>query len=113
MLSGNHIIYNITDLESCYARQLAEIRSIIQELVGIERLPIKLFMKMIPVMEDHICIGYRISKEWYRGINKRMAGTGQRNVILGNICRDTLYIIFKAIKNNKVGIIVKVLITKD
>ena len=35
-LTYEKTIYNMTDLEACYNRQLLNIRSIIQELVGVE-----------------------------------------------------------------------------
>ena len=43
-----------------------------------------------------MCTGFGVSKEQYRGTNKRLAETGQRNVILGNIYRDISSVIFKS-----------------
>ena len=40
LLRGNKTVYNMTDLTACYNRQLAEIGSIVEELIGIERKPI-------------------------------------------------------------------------
>ena len=51
------------DLKSCCNQQLAEIDLIIQESVGVERLPIKLFTKLLPNIEHYICTSYRVSKK--------------------------------------------------
>jgi len=37
----------------------------VQELVGVERLPIKLFAKLLPMMKYYICTSYGISNQCY------------------------------------------------
>ena len=71
LLNGKRTIHNMTDLKSCYDQQLAEIGSIVQELVGVERLLIKLVTKLLPVMEYYIYISYRASKEFYGRVNQK------------------------------------------
>ena len=47
-----------------------------QESTGIEWLPIKLFMKLVPVIEYCTYVGFRVSKKWYRGNSNKLVGTG-------------------------------------
>ena len=61
----------MTDLKSYYDFQLAEIKLIMQESVGVERLLIKLFAKLLLVMEHYICTSYRASNHCYRGLLER------------------------------------------
>ena len=68
-----------------------------QESVGVERLPIKLFSKLIPMMEYHICTSFGASLEFYRGLNESQGRTGQGHILSINICRDSTYFIFMAI----------------
>ena len=67
ILKGNTTIYNMTDLQVCYDRQLVEIGLIIQESVEVQRLLIKLIAKILPIIEHHICTSFGASKEYYRG----------------------------------------------
>ena len=71
LLKGKCTIYNMMDLKSCYDWQLAEIGLIVQESIGVQRSPIKLFSKLLLIMEHYICISYRVSKEFYRGFNEK------------------------------------------
>ena len=61
----------------------------IKESVGMDRKAIKLFMKVLLIMKHHICIAYRISQISFRGIEDEISGTGQGNIVLVNIWRDT------------------------
>ena len=67
MLTGESSTYNLTDLQSCYNRYLLNFASIIEELIGIERAPIKLFTKVLLVFKHYICTGYSISTDYYGG----------------------------------------------
>ena len=89
MLSGNITIHNMTDLKSCYNRQLSQMESIIEESIGIKRKPIKLIAKLLPVMKHHICTAYGASEKYYSGKQDKVAGTGQGYMVSGNICRDS------------------------
>ena len=60
LLNQEQTIYNMINLKSCYDRQLAQIESMVQELVGVERLQIKLFAKLIPVIEYYIYTSLKI-----------------------------------------------------
>ena len=79
MLSGKMTIYTITDLQSCYDRQLAEIGGILEESVGRDRAAMKIISKVIPNWKHYICTGFGISKFYYGRENDRLAGTGQGN----------------------------------
>ena len=62
---GKTMMHNLSDLEACYDRQLPNIGCLVQESVGVEREPAKLFAKILPIMNHHICTSYGISKEYY------------------------------------------------
>ena len=90
------------DLELCYNRQLPNISSFIKEVAGIKRLVIKLLAKVIPAFKYRIYAVFWISKRFYRGTDK-LGRIGQENIWLGNIYRDTSYIIIKDIENKELG----------
>jgi len=48
LLSLKPTIYNLTDLKSCYNRQLLNIERIVEESVSRNRQAMKLFIKIIP-----------------------------------------------------------------
>ena len=50
-------------------------------------------------MEHHICTSYGVSSDFYGGIHKKLAGTGQGNVVSVNIYYGTTSIIFKSKEN--------------
>jgi len=76
MISGKDTMYAITDLQSCYDRQLAEIGGIVEESVGRDRAAIKLITKVIPNWRHYIRTGFGISNEYYGGEYDQLAGTG-------------------------------------
>jgi len=78
-LSGKLTIYHLTDLQSCYNRQLANIGGIVEESVGRDRQAIKLITKVIPNWEHHLSTAFGISKKYYGGEQRHLAGTGQGN----------------------------------
>ena len=65
------MIYNMIDLKLCYDQQLVKIGLIVQESIGVQRLPIKLFSILLPAIEYHICTSYGVSKEFYGGFNEK------------------------------------------
>ena len=82
-------IHNMTDLEACFDRQLANVGSILEEPIGIERAVIKLIAKVLLIFERHICMSYRISSRYYRGVKDEQRGIGQEYVLLINIMKIT------------------------
>jgi len=64
------------NLEACYDQQLAQIGSIVQESMGVERNIIKLIAKVIPDFQHYIYTTYRVSEKYYRGQNNQLGGTG-------------------------------------
>ena len=50
MRNYNEMIYMITDLESCYDRQLVNVASIVKESIRISRNGVKLIAKVLPVL---------------------------------------------------------------
>ena len=57
----------MTDLKACYDRQLANIGSIVQESVGVERKLMQLIAKVIPVFEYYVYVRFGVSKQFYGG----------------------------------------------
>ena len=79
----------MTDLKSCYNRQLAQVGSIIKELVGIERKLLTFITKLLPRIKHHICIAYRASQEYYGEDSDKIASTRQGYIALSNIFKDS------------------------
>ena len=46
---------------------------------------------------------FGISENYYRGEEKRLAGTGQRSHFSGDVCRDISYLIMRVIEKENVG----------
>ena len=86
LISSKPTIYHLTDLQSCYDRQLANIGGIVEELVGRDRRAIKLITKVIPNWEHYLSTAFGISKKYYGGEERNLAGTGQGNRFSGDIC---------------------------
>ena len=55
----------------------------------------RLFTKIMPIFEHHICTAYSISENYYGGEENPMARTGQSNRFSGNFCRDTLGLVVR------------------
>ena len=68
-------IYNFTDLHSCYDRQLANVGSIVEELVGRNRVAMKLFTRLMLRFKYYISTGYRVSGNYYGGECEEITGT--------------------------------------
>jgi len=103
------MIHNISDLKACYDRQLSNIRYMMQESVGVQRYAIKVFQKVLPIMNYHICTDFGVSKNYYSYKREKLEGTGQGNLLSGAICRDTSYIIFKYLEGLNLGAIIEVI----
>ena len=103
---GKPMMHTVSDLKACYDRQLPNLGCMVQESVGIEREPAKLFAKLLPVMQHHICTSFGISKQYYGSESYKLGGTGQGNSVSGAICRDTSCLIFRYLENKKLGVVV-------
>ena len=68
-------VYVLTDLKSCYDRQLSNIGSIVEESVGRNRNEMLLYTKIMPRFEHHVSTGYRVSQGYYSR-SDLLAGTG-------------------------------------
>ena len=97
-------IYNFTDLQSCYDRQLANVGSIVEESVGRNRSAMKLYTKIMPRFKHFISTGYGVSTDFYGGNEMVLAGTGQGNKFSGDMCRDVSCIIIKVIEKKGLGV---------
>ena len=112
MLTGESSTYNLTNLQSCYDRQLPNFMSIIKESIGIEWASIKLFTKVLPVFKHYIYTSYSISTDYYRGQEDLVGGTGQRIKLPGNLCRDKSCLIINIPEQKQLGVIIESLLSK-
>ena len=76
-------VHNFADLESFYDRKIAIVRRAAEESVGVYRLAIKLFTKVILRFEHRICTNFGFSEESYGGRNDPLGGLGQGIMLLG------------------------------
>ena len=79
-----------------------------EESVGVEQEPTKLFARILLVMNHHICTSFGISSNFYGSNTFKLGRTGQGNLVSGAICRDTSYIIFRQIENEKLGVVARI-----
>ena len=110
LISSRHTIYMMTDLQSCYDRQLSNVGSIVEESVGHNRNAMILYTKIMPHFQRYISTGYGISQEPYGG-DVELAGTGQSNKFSGDMCRDISCLIIKQLEIQNLGILFLSVIT--
>ena len=101
------MMHTISDLKACYDRQLPNIGCLVEEAIGVEHEPAKLFARILPVMNHYICTSFGISENYYGSDIFKLGGTGQGNSASGAICRDTSCIIFKKIEKEGLGVIMR------
>ena len=87
-------MYILTDLQSCYDRQLPNVGSIAEELVGRNHNAMKFFTSIMPNFQHHANMAYGISDGFHRS-HIELADTGQGNKLLRNMCRDVLCLFIK------------------
>ena len=97
----------VTDLAAYYDRQLSNIKSIIVESVGVDRVFIKLVARTLPSVKYYIYTGYGVSRESYGRAVEKYAGTGQGNQFSGESCKVKLGIIIQTIAEKDLSAIVK------
>ena len=97
--SGERMVHKLSDLEACYDRQLPRIGRIVEEVLGVERQPMMLFEKVLPIMQHHTSTSYGISEKTHGGINNELCGTGQGNSLSGTLCRYMSCLAFKHVEN--------------
>ena len=85
IMSSKCTIHAMTDLQSCYDRQLPNVGSIVKESVGHNRNAIILCTKIMPFFEHHASAGFGISDDFYGELEK-LARTGQGNKFSGDMC---------------------------
>ena len=103
------MINTITDLEAYYDRQLPNLISIIEELIGIDRNTIKLITKVLPIMKHSVCTSFGVSKESYMSIEDLITGTRQGNITSGDGCRDQSYYILQEVVIIGLGAVIAIL----
>ena len=112
MRDCNTIIYIVTNLESCYDRQLGHIVSIVKELIRIDRNGVKLITKVLPVLQHYVYTGFGISKMYYRDVKNIMGRTDQGNCFLGDNSRDTSCFIIRRLEVEELGAMIRALISR-
>ena len=113
LLTCNLTIYCLTDLQSCYDRQLPNIGGIIEESAGRDRNAMKLITKVMPNLKHYVCTGFGISSSYYGGEENNLAGTGQGNRFSGDLCRDTSCLIIKEIEKQQLGMNINSNVTNE
>ena len=103
LISMKPTVYALTDLKSCYDRQLPNIGSIVEESVGRNRKEMILYTKIMPNFENHVNTGYGISQEYSGGRNS-LAGTGQGNKFSRDMCHDISCLIIRQLELQNLGI---------
>ena len=97
----------VSDLVSCYDRQLPNTWGIVEESIGVNRNMMLLLGKVLPKCNHCIGTAHGISSNYHGGVTEDLGGTGQGNVFSGNACRDVSCLIFKELENEKKGVIIK------
>ena len=100
-------VHVITDLEACYDRQLYNIRSIVEESVGIDQERMKLTIKVLPQIKHYMCTGYGISLNSCGSEKQQIGRTGQGNHFSGNMSRDTSCFVIREVEVRRLGAIVE------
>jgi len=72
----------------------------------------KLIIKVMPNLKHFISTEYKISNEYYKGEEMKLAGTGQGNKFSRDIYRDISYLIIRQIELKNLGVIMKVPISQ-
>ena len=68
---------------------------ITEELSGSERGSVKMIVKILSIIEYHLCENYNIGIENYRGPNCIIRGTSQGNIISYTIWKDISYLFLR------------------
>ena len=76
LITCNSTIYHLTDLKSCYDRQLINIGGLIEESIGRNRDVMKMLTNLIPRWKYYVSTAYGISEKYYGGKVMELAGTG-------------------------------------
>ena len=85
--------------------QLPNVGCIVQEAVGVERKPAQIFLKVLPIMNHHVCTSFGISQKTHGSKFENLGGTGHGNSDSRSICRDVSCLIFKRLEDKKLGAI--------
>ena len=104
LISCKKTTCHLTDLKSCYDRQLVNIGGLIEESIGRDRDVMKMLTKLMPRWKHYVSTAHGISEEYHGGNECELAGTGQVNKFSGDVCRDTSCMIIKVLENEKLGI---------
>ena len=91
-------IYALTDLQSCYDRQLPNIGSIVEEVVGRNRYAMKLYTKLMPNFRHYVSTAFGVSTDFYGGEDENLTRTRQDNKFSRDICRDVSCLIIKQLE---------------
>ena len=113
LVTGNHNIYAMTDLQDGYYRKLSNIGLIVKYSAGVETKPIQLVTKILPIMEHYVNTSFGVSKHFCGRRRITLAGTGQGNVFSVNMCRYSSCIMLREIEKENLGVFIKPPSTTD
>ena len=54
-------MHNISDLKAYYDRQLPNAGCLVQKAMGVTREVVKVFTKVLPIIEYHVCANHKVS----------------------------------------------------
>ena len=91
-------LHIITNLSTCYDRQLANIESLVLELVGVNRQIIVLIAKVLPSFKHYIYTSYGICKSNYESETDPYVGTSHGNITSGEVCKIKSCLIIRMIE---------------
>ena len=97
----------------CYDRQLATIKSIIIETVGVNQKITILSPKVLSYFQYFIYTGFSISQNTYGSENDEYCSTGHGNLFSGESCKVKSCLIFGDIEEKELEIIVKTPISNN
>lgn len=106
LFNQKQTVHTLSDLEACYDRHLPHMGYMVEEAVGVERTPAIIFSKLVPRFQHQLCTSYGVSDIVYGGDEDILGGSGQGNVVSGNMCRDQSCIIFRKLEKDKLGILI-------
>ena len=91
-------LHNILDLKAYYDYRLPSLGYMVQEAVGVNRQALKVFTKVLLIMEHHVCAGFRISQRSCGSALETLSCAWWGTSVLGSICHNILCLIFKLLE---------------
>jgi len=85
-------------LAACYNYQLANIESLVLELIGIDRKVLTLIAKILSHFKYYMCTGFGISSSFYGDEQDEYGRIEQENIFSGELCKVKSYRVIKLLE---------------